>query len=420
MIFWMIFWIDKARNLPMLVHMARKFRIMTLLELPPFGLVCGLLWLCSCASNPFQPVADAPTPELPADASINPDAGRGNELIVKIRLEDGEELPFIVDTGSPVTIFDKTLAPKLGKCTGAAIFNNFGSHTNAGVYNMPKLYLGQTRLLTGTHTIALDLQFVMPDQAIMGILGMDCLRNYCLQLDFQAHRLRFLNSGRLDAENRGKAYPISFSNEEQGAKGLVRPYIRCGSLIGGGGHNLMIDTGYRVDGGLADDDFQKQIHQLQTLNADGVVGSQDKHRVWFPSTIWEGGKYTNLLVGAGGNILGLGFLARHLVTLDFPHRILYLEQTSVGPLVSEDMLAAASLVEHLRQRRQLPGWSEGEAGTIYLEPFPTYEVFDGRKQGDPSVYHYKVARTGADGYFKLQAAWRTDPSGKTIEEFPSP
>ena len=48
----------------------------------------------------------------------------------------------------------------------------------------------------------------------------------------------------------------------------------------------------------------------------------------------DGDTYTNLVVGQGtnANILGLRFLARHLVTLDFPNRTMYLQRTSVRPL----------------------------------------------------------------------------------------
>ena len=46
---------------------------------------------------------------------MNQDAGRGGILIVTLRLESGEKLPFIVDTGCQVTVFDKSLEGKLGK-----------------------------------------------------------------------------------------------------------------------------------------------------------------------------------------------------------------------------------------------------------------------------------------------------------------
>ncbi|TMP97794.1 MAG: hypothetical protein E6L09_12645 [Verrucomicrobia bacterium] len=35
------------------------------------------------------------------------------------------------------------------------------------------------------------------------------------------------------------------------------------------------------------------------------------------------------------NLIGLQFLARHLVTLNFPKRMMYLKRTSVGPLTDD-------------------------------------------------------------------------------------
>ena len=43
----------------------------------------------------------------------------------------------------------------------------------------------------------------------------------------------------------------------------------------------------------------------------------------------------NPLDSSGGNTVGLRFLARHLVTLNFPKRMMYLKRTSVGPLIDE-------------------------------------------------------------------------------------
>ena len=57
---------------------------------------------------------------------MNKDAGRGGHLVVTLRLQSGEELPFLVDTGSPMTVLDKSLEPQLGKCLGTETLWNFG------------------------------------------------------------------------------------------------------------------------------------------------------------------------------------------------------------------------------------------------------------------------------------------------------
>ena len=98
--------------------------------------LCALV-LCSCASPP----------QLPPDVDMNPEAGRGGDLIVNLRLENGEEMPFVVDTGSPGTLFDKTLASKLGWRLPIGNVNvpvGWEAPQKSGVYLEPKLYLGGT------------------------------------------------------------------------------------------------------------------------------------------------------------------------------------------------------------------------------------------------------------------------------------
>src|SRR5476649_82801 len=72
----------------------------------------GLMLLCSCATE------DSVRPNLPAEASMNTMAGRGDYLFVKLHLENGRDLIFAVDNGFPCTVLDKSLEPELGKPSG--------------------------------------------------------------------------------------------------------------------------------------------------------------------------------------------------------------------------------------------------------------------------------------------------------------
>ena len=76
------------------------------------GSFISLILLCSCATEP------AVHRSLPANVPISKDAGRGGFLVVTVRLEDGQKLPMILDTGAGGTLFDKSLEPKLGKPLG--------------------------------------------------------------------------------------------------------------------------------------------------------------------------------------------------------------------------------------------------------------------------------------------------------------
>src|SRR5580765_1562062 len=80
------------------------------LKLRELGKFLGLLLLCSCATTP-DPSPTLRAAKRPADVTMNQNAGRGRLIILPVRLETGEELPFMLDTGASGTCFDKSLEP---------------------------------------------------------------------------------------------------------------------------------------------------------------------------------------------------------------------------------------------------------------------------------------------------------------------
>ena len=176
----------------------------------------------------------------------------------------------------------------------------------------PKLYLGNVALVTGSNIYA--YHFDEHFEQARGVLGMDCFQHYCIQLDFQAGKIRFLDSDSLNTTDLGKAYPLTLSRIGPNGK-FVRPIIYHAGLVGEN-TNLVIDTGCRIDG----------------LVGKSSVNGGDIERMTLPECIWDGQTYTNISIAAFGhaNVLGLSFLARHLVTLDFPKHTMYLKQTMVG------------------------------------------------------------------------------------------
>jgi len=388
--------------------------------------------LSSCATAP-HPSAGSPGSELPADVTMNKDAGRGNWLFVTLRLESGEALPFFVDTGTSVTLFDKSLEPKLGKRLGTGTFRNFSTKSKIGIYAAPKLYLGSTRLTTSRHVYSGDLKQLSrkAGRPVMGILGMDCLRHYCIQLDFEAGEMRFLDPDHIDAAGLGTALPLTFSFP------MCLPFIHHSSLTGGKGISLLVDTGYDVDGALALGPFRRETRK-QRPGEEGNAVREDPEYAWFPNCVWNGETYTHLLIGKGKNLIGLRFLSRHLVTFDFPNRKMYLKRASTGPLVGDRFVkaeaavksAAESAVEFLKRLKengQLPGWSKHDEGAIretvrfnWYKVYPESAALDAQKNGDSSIYHYTLSRVSEGSPWKLERAWRTDPNGRTIEEYPVP
>lgn len=268
--------------------------------------ILSCLALCSCATRMCR--------QLPADVNINRDAGRGGLVFVTLRLASGEELPFIVDTGSPGTLFDKSLVPKLGfrLPLGNWTVPIGDEKQKSGVYWEPKLYLGGIRLKTGRLCAVADFQRLSKQvgHPVMGILAMDCLKRYCIQLDFQAGKMCFLDPKYLDTERLGEPLPLRLSLYSQ----LFSDHA---GLTGGKTNRLLVDTGWNGDGSVS----------RETIN-----GRTSGGWVHLTECVWNDRTYTDLNLQTGGEVLGLGFLARHLVTFDFPRRVMYLKQTCSGSL----------------------------------------------------------------------------------------
>ncbi|MGH8024813.1 MAG: hypothetical protein ACRED1_14580, partial [Limisphaerales bacterium] len=162
------------------------------------------LFLCSCATPRLAPApASAPIP-------FNADAGQGNWINVTLHLQSGRPIaPVEVDTGWPYkTIFDKSLEPLLGKRLGKTpLYTPFAGLKIVDVYAAPKLYLGHEPLRMSSRVYAFDLQKLAP--GLKGILGMDCLRHYCVQFDFSRHQMRFLSPGASANGALGHAIPLT-------------------------------------------------------------------------------------------------------------------------------------------------------------------------------------------------------------------
>ena len=168
--------------------------------------VCLVLW-CSCATTPDWDADDSIRPPLPAETSLNKGAGRGEHIRVTLHLKSGQEIPVMVDTGSPDTMLDKSLNSKLGKRLGKETYRFPAMKKGtAATYRSPELYLGGTQLRIGKNVSTIDWN------GGAAILGMDCLHHYCIQLDFTAGKLRFLDPDHLKTEELGQPFPITISS----------------------------------------------------------------------------------------------------------------------------------------------------------------------------------------------------------------
>jgi len=323
-------------------------------------------------------------------------------------LDGGQKLPFAVDTGASGTLLDKSLEPKLGKPMGTAIRNAWGVLSTNNFYAAPRLSLkGVPLQMTGPAVTAWVLkQFSTPDgRPVMGILGMDVLEHYCIQLDFAAARMRFLDSQRADRSTWGKAFPIVALNDHD-----ARPAV-AGNLFGTPDSLSLVDSGYNSDGWL------RPVYFRQWTN-EARVRTNGEAR--WPHGQFGGEQYPLVALSeedVESDAIGMCFLARHQVTLDFPHHMLYLRRQSIGPLLDPKLEKAKPIRDKEPQvtahlRAMIKDWMEGaprvedyteeawervslKQGEIrgYLKrlgPLDSMTLLDRRRAGGQRIYSYRM------------------------------
>lgn len=303
---------------------------MRLLPMVVAWLVLAPLWCSVGASS-----GEALSPHLPGEVAMDRPSISEGPIIVKLRLEDGEEVVMRVDTGAADTTLDESFAPKFGHRIGTrqAHFSFDMNAGTQGIYRAPKLYAGNTELFTGPRvfTMKCSPSARYPDQ---GILGLDCLRHYCIQFDFAAGKMRFLEPDHLNTNDLGEPFPVNT------ARGVT---FFDADLFGQGTMRFLLDTGMEggFDGMLAPKVFDRLRHRYPTIGPDLRMIVQDGRAASgniFPQLTLRGRTYTDLRfssVGMPGSlkgIIGMRFLARHQVTLNFPRQTLYLKCTSTAPL----------------------------------------------------------------------------------------
>jgi hypothetical protein len=384
------------------------------------AIIWGLLLLPSCATERSMEYS------LPRDIDMNEDAGRGGSLLVTVQLDDAENYPFVLDTGMPITCFDKSLETKLGKSFGKAEVLLEGTNYDGNFCNAPKLYLGKVLLKkTGPYVVTLDCQQISSElgRRVMGILGMDVLQHYCIQLDFVANKIRFLDDKHSDKSDWGKPFSLTDIGD--------RRFSINENLAGTKAPGSMIDTGCIYDGWLTSKLFQQWTNKATTSkvgiahNPNAVLGGETYPDIGLNAQDSVPGSFSSAYL----NAIGLHFLSRHLVTLDFPERTMYLKRISIGPFYDTAMKAATEtegksaldFLTKLKEAGQLPGWRKDEKSGAktweYGFCYPDLVTFEIPKKSNSSIYHYIFSRPNKGASWKLQKAWRTDLDGHVIEEY---
>jgi hypothetical protein len=279
-----------------------------------------LVW-CGTLSG-FATAAEIKPRQIIAEFEVAPD---GDFLRVPLTIGSKEHL-FLVNTGLVTTTIDQSLQKQLelpkiqvevrGK-RGSKIRDRFGGLA-ASLHNIPLEFPG------GVETADYTTLNEKLDLGCEGEIGMDVLQRYILQIDFDQGILRFLTAL---PPSPGEALRITPLGGENGAPtvpailpGLPPEKFIVGTARGGSSLEIRAELLAQIAEKKQVEIFDKEKGATRSGGHLYDVGRLEAVKV---------GKFQHagLIVNSGEqNGIGLSYLARFLVTFDFPRGKMYLQK----------------------------------------------------------------------------------------------
>ncbi|MGD0899076.1 MAG: PDZ domain-containing protein [Thermoguttaceae bacterium] len=235
-----------------------------------------------------------------------------------------QDYRFVLDTGMSFGCFDVSLRSHLGPCVGSTrVVVPTGDEVKLELYTPPNARIGSLPL-TGHPVLCNDLAPIREasGHGLYGFVGMDFLKDRTIAIDFDEGRLDVLPPGTEGDPKWGEKIPFEYN-----ANGIMLVSVTVGKDVR---TPFEVDTGDTGTGRLDYSLFSRLAgsHELRvtgdtdTMTLPGV-GSPRVARL---SHLSLGPfRHENLrFASSKQNALGLKYLSRYRVTIDFPNQRLYL------------------------------------------------------------------------------------------------
>ena len=298
-----------------------------------FVIISNVLFLSGCQTGQTKTAA----PEVLAEFDFSIKDGG---ILLPVTF-NGEECTLALDTGASYTVVDDSFKDKLGKMISkprkASTPYNKDKILMIERFSFPDAYLGNLKLKTSNSIYVMDLD-PLTGGLCKGVIGMDFLEQYIVQIDFDNGKVIFLKGKKNfdifsflgPKENKHPEWgePVKIKTRIFGNRRTVK-----GRVLGNISTDFMIDTGWGFSGVLKNNKFDKVKSNLyETDNETTFViatennssmGNIVKTNRFSIGTF----NYKEIMFQKGDiSMLGLPFFSHHLVTFDFPNNIMYLKK----------------------------------------------------------------------------------------------
>ncbi len=298
-----------------------------------FIIISNVLFLFGCQTGQTK------APRILAEFEYS---GNTNEAFLPVEFK-GQVYQFALDTGASNTVFDIRFKDKIGKYFPWPIPKTLsmqlanGKITKSEVYPVPKAKVGPLKLKGSPFIAVVDCNVF--GVACPGVIGMDFLKRYIVQIDFDNKKVTFFK-GKKDFDLFSFLKPKEIKHPEWGEPVPLKTklfkennYKVKGIFFDDIATDFLIDSGWGLPYDAIDSNVLKRIEsRMSRAIKDGnvppylVLPVTDDYKIVEEFTL-NNLEFKNYLVKENAySVLGLPFLSRHIVTFDFPNKIMYLKE----------------------------------------------------------------------------------------------
>ena len=184
------------------------------------ALVLSALLLTTAAAHFFQidrPGQSTSKPAVDAHIVTFPFELANRHVIIKVKINDSRPLSFVLDTGDQYAIVDLKRARELGlklegeiRVSGAGSGSAVGAYVRDSTFSIPG-FAGFSQPVT----LALPVANMAPrlGQDFDGIIGYDFIKNFVVELDYQARVIKLHDKDRFSYSGPGESIPVELTSD---------------------------------------------------------------------------------------------------------------------------------------------------------------------------------------------------------------
>ncbi|MGD0382111.1 MAG: aspartyl protease family protein [Thermoguttaceae bacterium] len=244
-------------------------------------------------------------------------------LLIPVRV-GSKDYQFVLDTGATVSMFDVSLRSHLGpRVDSTPVTSASGERVELNLYSPPDARVGSLPL-TKDPVLCLELTPFRESSgcSVCGLVGMDFLKNWIIAIDFDEGRLDVLSADTERDPKWGEGIPFVYDE-----KGLMFVLATVGGNIR---TPFAVDTGDAGTGDLEGGLLTRLVGAREArVTGDGkamdLSGIQSLKVARLSHLSLGSFRHDNLrFISGKRNALGLNYLSRYRLTINFPDKRLHL------------------------------------------------------------------------------------------------